>query len=126
MKSQVSKLKRRAIKTLGGGVEGRKRIFHSISNEKIQKMMEVEYQVRSEAKIKWAVKAFREWRIMRLDREECETEILNCDLDDMATVTKENLEFSMCRFIVEVKNRVMMKTILDVHCTKWLVPSKTT
>ena len=86
-----------------GGVQGRKRNFHTISNEKINKMMEVEYQVRSEVKIKWAVKAFCEWRVMRLDREYCETEILNCDLDDLASVTKENLEFSLCRFIVEVK-----------------------
>ena len=103
MQSRVSKLKKHALGVVRGGVEGRKRNFHNISNEKINKMMQMEYQVRSEVKIKWAVKAFREWRAMRLDRKCCEKEILHCDLDDIATVTKENLEHSLCRFIVEVK-----------------------
>ena len=40
---------------------------------------------------------------MRLDRNVCEKEILEADLDDLFTLTKENLEFALCRFIYKVK-----------------------
>ena len=88
---------------LSGRIQGRKRNFHSVTNDKIKKMMECQFQVRSEAKIKWAVKAYHEWRIIRLDKDDCETEILHADLDDTCSLTKQNLEYALCRFIVEVK-----------------------
>ena len=43
------------------------------------------------------------WRDVKLDTEDCPSEILYADIRDMATLTKENLEFALCRFIVEVK-----------------------
>ena len=97
------KAKKRAMGILGGAVQGRKRHYNLITSEKIKKMMEVQYQARSESKIRWAVKAYNNWRVMRLDREEeVDTNILYADLDDFSAVTKENLEYSLCRFICEV------------------------
>ena len=40
---------------------------------------------------------------MRVDSIDCPNEILYVDMDDVATLTKENLESVLCRFIVEVK-----------------------
>ena len=67
-------------------------------------MMEKQYQQRSEAKIKWAVKAYRDWRVMRLDRDEdVDAKILYADIDDIGSLTRENFEYALCRFICEVK-----------------------
>ena len=98
------KAKKRAIGILGSASQGRKRIYNTISNDKIKKMMEVQYQVRSEAKIRWAVKAYNDWRVMRLDRDDdVDEEILYADLNDIDSLTKENLEYALCRFICEVR-----------------------
>ena len=66
-------------------------------------MMEVTFQQCTESKIKWAVKAYCDWRDVKLDQEDCPSEILYADIRDTGSLTKENLEYSLCRFIVEVK-----------------------
>ena len=53
---------------------GRK--YNVVTKEKLKKMMEVRFQSRSEAKIRWAVKAYNDWRDSKLDEEECPVEIL--------------------------------------------------
>ena len=96
-------MKKQAIAVMNGNRQGRIRKFNSVSEDKIKKMMELEYQGKSEAKIKWAVNAYRDWRNMRLDSKNYDEEIMYTDLDDIGSLTKENLEFSLCRFICEVK-----------------------
>ena len=96
-------MKKHALGVVRKVSQGRTSNFNIVSNEKITSMMQRKYPVRSEAKIKWAVKAYNEWRTMRLDRDECETEILHADIEDTFTLTEENFEFAMCRFICEVK-----------------------
>ena len=81
---------------------GRKRNYNTITDEKIAKMMEVTYQQRTEAKIKWAVKLYRDWRQMRLDRVDYDDRIYDADIDGDC-LTKVNLEYALCRFICEVK-----------------------
>ena len=54
-------------------------------------------------KIRWAVKLYRDWREMRLNRVDFKEAILNADLDKIKTVSKDDLEFALCRFICEVK-----------------------
>ena len=66
-------------------------------------MMELTFQTRTEAKIKWAVNAYCDWRTTKVDSDECPEEILYADIRDTYTLTKENFEFALCRFIVEVK-----------------------
>ena len=82
---------------------GRKRNYNLVSDSKIAKMMEVKFQQRTEAKIKWAVKLYNEWHDMRLDKVDYEEQIFDADLNDVSKLTKENLEFALCRFICEVK-----------------------
>ena len=66
-------------------------------------MQEFSFEMRSEAKIKWAVKAYRDWRNVKLDEENCEEAILFSDLDGHSCLQKDKFENAMCRFIVEVK-----------------------
>ena len=66
-------------------------------------MMELLYEARSEAKIRWAVKAFKDWRLVKLEKEDYEHQIVFTDLDDLSSLMKENLEYCLCRFIVEVR-----------------------
>ena len=40
-------------------------------------MMELTYQNRTEAKIKWAVNCYNDWRQMRLSSDVCEVKILS-------------------------------------------------
>ena len=93
-------LKKKAIGVLGGQSQGRKRQYNIVSEQKLRKMMELTYEVRSEAKIKWAVKAYRDWREMKLDDTECEEEIIFSDIDEVSMLTKERFEIALCRFIV--------------------------
>ena len=69
----------------------------------MKKMMELTYEVRSEAKIKGAVKAYHDWRNMTVECEDCKEEIIFSDLDDLCSIDKKYFEYVMCRFIVEVK-----------------------
>ena len=81
------------------------------------KMMELNFQRRTETKIKWAIQCYCDWRDVKLDTEDCPSEILYADLCDTATLTKENLEFALCRFIVEVKkSRYPGRTLYQMAC----------
>ena len=51
-------------------------------------------------KVKWARKMYRDWRSYR---QSLGMENMALDLEDTATITPENLQFALCRFITEVK-----------------------
>ena len=55
--------------------------YNSVNSDKIKKMMEITYKVRSKAKIKWAVKAFRDWHNVKIEDEDCEADIMFSDID---------------------------------------------
>ena len=74
-----------------------------MSEENIAKMMEVTYQQRTEAKIKWVVNNYNMWREMRLEEQPFDQKICRADLNKIETLTKDDFEYSMCRFICEVK-----------------------
>ena len=101
----MNKLKKRAIGILGATGQGRKRLYNTITDEKIKEMMELNFPDRSKAKIKWAVKACNDWRSMRLDEgvDQLDNNILYSDIQDLPCITKENLEYCLCRFICEVR-----------------------
>ena len=83
--------------------KGRRHSYNTITEEKLKKMMEVNFQQRTETKIKWAFNCYNDWHTMKVDQIECECEILYADLNDIGSLTKENLEFILCRFICEIK-----------------------
>ena len=96
-------MKNRALGVCRGGVEGRRRSYNVVSEEKISKMMELNFQQRTEAKIKWAVRCYNEWREMRLEEPNCDLRILESDINNLRAVSQDDFEFSLIRFICEVK-----------------------
>ena len=79
MNAVATKFKCRALGLRSGGVEGRRRSFNSVSEEKVHQMMKVTYQQRTEAKIKWAVKCYNDWRQMRLEKVDYDDAIFAAD-----------------------------------------------
>ena len=67
-------------------------------------LKKVQMKKRSEYKMMWAVRAFKEWRMNRLnDIMNFDNTIFGANLDDMPSLTKEKLEYAMCHFISEVR-----------------------
>ena len=80
------------------------RKFHSVSEAKILELKKVQLKKCSEYKMMWAVRAYKEWRMNRLnDIVNFDNHIFGANLDEMSSLTKENLEYAMCRFIPEVR-----------------------
>ena len=84
-------------------------------------MMEINYQECTEAKIRWAVKCYNDWRQMRLDRVDYDDEILESDLNDVKNLKKDSFEFALCRFICEVRKsrsdgEYPAKTLYQLSC----------
>ena len=52
-------------------------------------------------KVKWAKNMYCDWRNYRNSRNDLESS--ECDLDDINTLTKEQLNRALCRFITEVR-----------------------
>ena len=53
-------------------------------------------------KIKWVRKMFAEWREV-CNFEHCHDDYINCDLEDMSTITVDSLVSGMRRFITEIR-----------------------
>ena len=96
-------MKKRAVGVLSGRIEGRTRKYNNVSSEKLKRMMQFSFEARSEAKIKWAVKAFRDWRDVKIENVDCDQEIIFSGIDEPRCLTKDFFEVALCRFIVEVK-----------------------
>ena len=84
-------------------MKDRRHSYNVVSEEKITKMMEVHYQHRTEANIKWAVKLFKDWHEMQMSHGVCDLEIVNSNLENAHQIEKSDFEFALCRFICEVK-----------------------
>ena len=75
-------------------------------------------------KVHWARRMYCDWRLFRDSQENLRS--YSCNLDDMATVNKHDLNEAMCRFITEVKkvdgSDYPSKTLYDiVFCIQfWL------
>ena len=64
----------------------------------------VQLKKRTEYKMMWGVRAFNEWRTNRLnDIVNFDNKIFEANLNDIANLSKENLEYALCRFIPEVR-----------------------
>ena len=84
----------------------RKRLFHRVSEEQIKNLQEVKMKKRSFSKMKWAVNAYQEWRENRLSSTEGYDEVIfRTNLDDLVNLTKDDLEYCLCRFVPEVSKK---------------------
>ena len=83
------------------GTVSRKRSFKFLSDERIAELKRIKLKKRSEAKVKWAVNAFKEWCVARLEND-FDQIIFDVDLDDVEKIDKIKLEYVLCRFVPEV------------------------
>ena len=80
----------------------KKRKFKFLSQEKINDLKKMKLKRRSEAKVKWAVNAYSEWRQARIDNSNYDQCLIDADLNNLSNITKQNLEESLCKFVPEV------------------------
>ena len=81
----------------------RKRSFKTLTNAKLDLLKRRQLKQHTLAKVKWAVRAYNEWRAVRLqDKYEFNQLIFDANLCDLQCLKKEALCHSLCRFIPEV------------------------
>ena len=91
-----------SLSETGLAVGSTQRSYYSpLPSHKMEELSHKKFSPETMKKINWVVKMYREWRIYR-NSQDLEDKI-DCDLDEMATVSEESLIFAVSRFITEVK-----------------------
>ena len=81
----------------------RKRSFKTLTNAKLDLLKRRQLKQRTLAKVKWAVRAYNEWRGCRLQDKNCYDELIfDANLCDLQNLRHEALSHSLCRLIPEV------------------------
>ena len=78
--------------------------YNFLSSQRVQDLKKEQLKKKSLAKVNWGVSAFKDWRAARLDYQ-FDHQIKATDLDDLQSLTKENLIYSLCFYIPEVTKR---------------------
>ena len=78
------------------------RKFTYLSDDKIEDLKTVKLKPNSAHKANWGVNAFNEWCEDRLYRFQYDVGIFFANLNELETLTKENLNHALCQFIPEV------------------------
>ena len=94
----------------------RKHTFNSITDEKLLELKTKMIKKRSLAKMQWAVRAFEEWHEHKLqDVVNYDCVVFETSLDKVELLMKENLAYTLCKFIPEVR-KVKGNPIQVQHC----------
>ena len=114
-----------------GGVKGRlatrksvstKRKFAFQSNNRIEELKKIKMKKQSEAKVKWAVNAYNDWRNERLFNYQYDVGIYEADLNKLENLQKDNLQHALCHFVPEVTKLKVKGRIQGELCIKWSWP----
>ena len=79
----------------------RRQLFNKISDDKLKQLQTKQIKRCSFAKMQWAVKAYNEWRDNKL-QESYDSRIFEANIDCNEGLKKENVAFSLCKFIPEI------------------------
>ena len=79
----------------------RRQLFNKISDDKLKQLQTKQIKRRSFAKMQWAFKAYNEWRDNKL-QESYDSRIFEANIDCTEGLKKENVAFSLCKFIPEI------------------------
>ena len=77
------------------------RKFNFLPSQHIQNLKEVKLKERTTSKLNWAVKAYKEWRLVRLEHSYNEA-IFNADIGNLNQIDEVSFGESLCYFIPEV------------------------
>ena len=96
-----------AVKRLGSAASCKTvsnlRSFKKVAEDKLMDLTKTKLKKRTKAKMMWGVRAYNEWHSVRLsDADTFDIQILRSDLNDCNSLNKADLEYSLCRFVVEV------------------------
>ena len=80
----------------------KKRCYNFKSDAKIEELKKIKLKKRTEAKMNWGVKSYNAWREQRLIDFNYDPGIFFANLNDLPSLTKDNFQHAMCRFIPEV------------------------
>ena len=80
----------------------KKRKFTFATSDRIEKLKQIRLKKKTEAKLNWAVNAYKEWRDERLYKFNYDVGIYYADLRNLGSLTKSNLQHALCHFIPEV------------------------
>ena len=78
------------------------RKFSYLSEDKITDLKTITMKPNSERKAIWGVNAYNEWHEDRLYHFQYDVDIFYANLNDLESLTHENLNHALCRFIPEV------------------------
>ena len=78
------------------------RNFNVVSDEHVEQLKCIKLKPKTEAKVNWGVNAYNEWRNYRLHTFNYNVAIYYADLNHLESLTKDNLNSALCRFIPEV------------------------
>ena len=92
--------------------------FQFLSDVCISELQQIQLKKRSKAKCNWAISAYNEWCEERLRTFNDNFGIYNPDLYDLPSVKKENLQYALCRFVLEVTKSRGRVSIQARHSTK--------
>ena len=68
----------------------------------IQHLKQIQLKKKTESKVNWVAKAYVDWRNDRLKNFKYDVGIYEADLENLLTLTKENLLHTLCHFVPEV------------------------
>ena len=78
------------------------RNFNVVSDKRIEHLKQIQLKPKTEAEVNWGVNVYNEWRNNRLFTFRYDVGIYYADLNDLKSLTKENLNHSLCSFIPDV------------------------
>ena len=79
------------------------RKFKNIGDSKLEDLKKTKLKKCTEAKMLWAVRAYNDWRSVRLSNyQNFDVRILEADLNDVRNLERKSFEYAMCKFIAEV------------------------
>ena len=79
-----------------------RRKFDFSTEERIKELQQIQLKKSVEAKCKWALTAYNDWRNERLKSYNYDYPIYAADINDLEHLEKENLLYALCRFVPEV------------------------
>ena len=76
-----------------------------MTDTRIKELQQIQLKKSYESKCNWAVTAYNDWRHERLRTFNYDYPIYSADLNNLTTLQKDNLEYSLCRFVPEVTRK---------------------
>ena len=79
-----------------------RRTFHYVTDARIHQLKQMRLKKNSESNTNWGVTAYVDWRNDRLKSFKYDVGIYEADLENLESLTKENLQHALCHFVPEV------------------------